>query len=479
MFPMLCKRFSLLALSLCGLILTAGVAYGQQAEDPPPTPAPVTRYEFTLWKDFEIPAVVRNGLTRPHIAFINANDSAEVTSLATAQPTTDTTTLYYVDPNPNNFNNLYPIAEFTTGTLEAVYLSPLGNSFAYLLNDRAGPNERGLWYVDVGLNFGARILNENSFNMRGLFNPPVWSADGRRLAVVWETGYGLDIFEFNLDSSVWAGLVIDGSYNFWPSWSPDGLWLAFVSDREICPSWVPGDADACNASTDLPPIGGHVYVLNIQTGVISRLSDEETFEPPYWINGSTLAFSAGDPFDLFDPARSLWVGDVRTMQAEEIRLAGSNATLYLSERWARDASKVVAQVVGADNTTEIIVIGRDGQRVNDVTQVAFSRYAMDASWSGAGDRLALGGTSGQCPSALRVLNANYGVISNFNQPTNVCAPRFAPDDSAIVFTGISQERRAIDGRRDIYVSDRDGIGGRNLTINLRGQMNLIGWVGPD
>lgn len=450
-------------------------AVAQDVPAPTSTPAPVTRYEFSMWRDYEIPAPVRNGLTRPHVAFINANDS-DTTSLATAAPTGDLTVLYYVDPN--NANNLYPIIEFSLGTLERVFVSPLGNTVAYLLNDRAGSDERGLWLVDVSSGFGARVINESSLSVRGLSQAPTWSPDGRRMAMVWETGYSADIFEFNLDRSVWGGLVISDANNFWPTWSPDGQWLAFVSDRVACPSWVPGTPDACDHN-ERALTGGHVYVLNMETGATRRISEEETFEPPYWLDDSTLAFTAGDSFDIFDPSRTLWLGDMSSMGAEQISLSDSDATLYLAERWTPDGAKVAAQVVDeATNTTEIVIFGRDGERINTVTAVSFSRYAMDADWSAAGDRLALGGTSGQCPSSLRVLNENYAVISNFNIPTNVCAPRFAPDDSRIVFTGVSQDRSAVDGRRDIYVSSRDGLSAINLTLNLRGQMSLIGWVGP-
>lgn len=444
-----------------------------QTQDPVPTIAPVTRYEFAHWKYHEVPEPIRQGLASPHVAFLSDNHDSSVTSLATALPMTNQTMLYYV--NPDNPANLYSIMEFATDTLERVFISPNGNSVLYLLNSRAGQDGQGLWYIDLTQNFGARILNETNLTLRGLYNPPVWSPDGRQVALTWETGFGLDIFAFSLDRNTWGGLVRDGSYNFWPSYSPDGQYLAFVSDRLSCPSWIPYDDGWCNALEQDPPLGGHVFILNLVTGVISQLSADITYEPPYWVNASTVAFTSGDRFDLFEPDRKLWLGDVHTLEAEMVTLDGQSDSMYFAENWASDGSKVVAQVV-AGNSTEIRIFGRDGVELSEVSAVSFPRHAMSAVWSVDGERLALGGAGGQCPSALRVLNANYVVISQSNQPTNVCTPMYSSDGQSLSFTAVNQERRSSDGRRDIYVSNRDGTSPRNLTSSLRGQNTLLGWV---
>jgi Tol biopolymer transport system component len=456
------------------LVSLINVNISQSQEAIPPI-APVTRYEFASWTQYEVPDNVRRGLAGQHVAFLSNNNDPAITSLATAQPMTNETILYYVDPT--NPANLYPVATFATDTLDAesVFISPTGSSVLYLLNSRAGADQQGLWYIDISQNFGARIMNETSLTMRGLYNMPSWSPDGRRVAVTWETGYGLDIFAFSLDRNNWGGLVRDGSYNFWPSWSPDGQHLAFVSDRLICPSWIPNDGDWCNSLEQETPIAGHVFILNLTTGVISQLSEEITYEVPYWVNSSTVAFTSGDRFDIFEPDRKLWLGNINTLQTEQITLDGYDDAIYLAEKWSPDASQVVAQVISG-NTAEIRVFGRDGANLSSVTAVSFPRYAMSASWSLDSQRLAFGGSGGQCPSALRVLNESYNVISQSNQPTNVCTPMFSPDGQSLLFTGVNQEQRSSDGRRDIYVSNRDGTSPRNLTTRLRGQNTLIGWV---
>jgi Tol biopolymer transport system component len=459
------------------LLLSVGVTATLAQDEPAPPLEPASAIEFDQFVTFDIPALVQNGLNRPHIAFLNENNSESITSLATPLPNTDRALLFYVDPA--NEDNRYTIAEFGAETLEEIYLSPLGNSFAYFIDGSAGPQARGLWYADTSIDFGARIWDTDSLTLRGLPNVPAWSPDGRRLAITLETGYHLDIFQFNLDESRWEGLVRDSSFNFWPSWSPDGRYLAFVSDRETCPSWDPADDGFCNSAVEPTPTSGDVYVLEIATGVVTRVSAEPTFEPPYWVNANALAFSSGDPFNLLDPQRGLWLASLPAMTSQQVRLPGtSRPPLYLAESWSPTADRVIFQNA-TGNTTEIVIAARDGTRLDTIDQVSFARYTLAANWSPDGERLTVGGTSGQCPNPLRVFEtANFSLVSTPTQPTNVCTPRYAPDGQFIAYTAINTLRSSNDGRRDIYVSSAEGFQSDNLTINdFRGQMTLLGWVG--
>ena len=95
-------------------------------------------------------------------------------------------------------------------------------------------------------------------------------------------------------------------------------------------------------------------------------------------------------------------------------------------------------------------------------------------WSPNGETLAVGGIDGQCPYGIIVLNNQFQSVARGNPPPSMCEPAFSPDGARLAFTGVNPR---IDGRVDVYVANANGFGGQNLTANLRGQIQLLGWVG--
>jgi Tol biopolymer transport system component len=428
---------------------------------------------FDNWNLIDFPETIIGGTDNPLVAFINENNSETIRNLSTAQPNTNRETLYFA--SPTNPSNRIPILELDASTSRQIYLAPRGNSVAYFAG---GFGTSGLYVLDLNTTgLSGRILAiEDSLAQRGIFSAPVWNPDGSILAVVVETGYSLDILGFDLATSTWLSIVSDGSYNFHPAWSPDGRYLAFVSDRETCPSWNPSDVNACNPDTMPPPVGGHVYVLNIANGDITRVSDEITTEPSYWINNRLLAFTGGDQLDLLNPSRTLWVATMPDGASQEIRLQDrANPQLNISESWSDDGARVIFQHAIDATTTEIVVMDTNGARIDTVDSLSFARFSMQADWSPDRTRIAIGGSGGQCPFGIRVLDDNFNLVATGNPPPTMCDPIFSPDGAFIAFTGVNP--RTADGRADIYTTNQNGFGATNLTADLRGQMILLGWVG--
>jgi hypothetical protein len=66
-----------------------------------------------------------------------------------------------------------------------------------------------------------------------------------------------------------------------------------------------------------------------------------------------------------------------------------------------------------------------------------------------------------------------GFVARGNPPPSMCDPVFSPNGAFVAFTGINPR---VDGRVDIYTANFNGFGAVNLTVDLQGQIQLLGWV---
>ncbi len=434
------------------------------------TPQATTGFVFDNWKLLDLPAGVLSSLNSPLIAFVNQNDRDGIGNAGTPQPATNIETLYYV--SPTNSASRTAILQLSAATGDQIFIAPSGRAIAYFQPDDTGQTS-GLYVFDLESRISGRILPLGSLVQRGIpNNRPQWSPDGNRMAIALATAYDLDIFTIGRDGSNIQNVSNSGAYDMWPAWSPDGSYLAFVSDRGRCPSWIPGDPNACDALTTPPPNGGNVYLLELSTGEIRQLSDQWVTEPPRWINDRLVAFASGDP-NYGDPERTQWYADVSSGQAREVRLNNENGGLIrLSEAWSPDGSIVLYQ--SADSGAEIIAISSSGDLVGRTSALTFPRYGMMAAWSPDSSRVAIGGVNGQCQYGIRVLDRQMAFVAQGNPPPSMCNPTFSPDGLYLAFTGVTQRT---DGRVDVYVSNTNGFGAANMTSGLRGSISLLGWVG--
>jgi Tol biopolymer transport system component len=447
---------------------------------PTSTPGQTTGFTLDNWQLLELPAVLQEGLTVPYVAFLTLNDREAAGAAAlTPQPGNGVQTLYF-SPSANRAQRI-TILELPESTGDRVYPAPAGNAVAYFIENGAG-TAPGLYVLDMATGVSARVLPLTSLVQRGFSSTPVWTQDGSRMAIMLATGYATDIFVMNRDGSAPADITGNGSYNLtnngaydlFPTFSPDGRYLAFVSDRELCPTWVPAQPRTCDGTGAPPPEGGHLYALNLENGTTTKLSETWVTEPPVWINNTLIGYAEGNP--LFgDTERVLWTANVLTGETREVRPENMSSALMIAESWSPDGTQVLYQSAGTD--AEITLLRSDGTVIAESREVAYARYGMQAAWSPDGTRVAVGGLNGQCPFGATVIDPGAGLrfVASSNPPPSMCAPQFSADGQSIVFTGVTQNQ--FDGRSDIYVANFNGFGTVSLTGDLEGTMTLLGWVG--
>ncbi len=434
---------------------------------PTATPWPTIAFAGDRWTMAEVAAPLGAPLTEPWISYVNINDRDGIGDPRTPSPETNVQTVYIVNPRTGQ---QIPVLSMPASTDDRVYWASAGERLAYFLDDEADPTATGLYVFDLTIGVGSRVLRMDSLTPRGFFSPPRWSPDGTQIAIAAQTEYDIEVYVLNPDGTKLRNITQSGAFDVWPSWSPDGRFVAFVSDRAECPSWRPGDG--CLEANPNGATGGHLYALDMETGETRRLSEEWITEPPYWINDNLIGFATGS-FVLGDDFRAIWQADVSTGESTRIVLQDApDLAYYLAESWTSDGQRVLFQRAG--ETTDIAQMTSGGAFVSGADQFNFARFAFAAGWAPDGSRVAFGGRNGQCPYGLVVMTSDFRIISNANPPPTACDPVFSPDGNWIAYAGINPR---IDGRLDLYVANANGYSAVNHSATLRGQIRVLGWIG--
>lgn len=436
---------------------------------PTSTAYPIELYLNDQWEQIEVPNVLAGGLDENWLAFANFNDSTQ--AQATISPIAQNQDLYIARPDNRQRIKIGEIP-FTAG--DRVFWSPTGMQLAYFVEEglnAEGVAIGGLYMLDFQIGLRYRLFGMRNLNPRGIpGHLPTWSADGSRLAIVLPTDYATDIFMLNADGTSFRNLTNHGSYDLYPSFSPDGLWLAFVSDRAQCPTWTPNEAQTCDTPNAAPPTQGNLFILNLNTGELRQLTDVLLNGKPTWVSNTQLAFSTGGGSALANSS-DLWLVDITAGSAVQINPTG---TLAFSERWSDDASRVIYQQAGQGSG--LVLADNLGRGIATNTEYTFPRFGMAADWSPSGEYLAIGGRNGQCPYGILVVDPNFELITQPARNLLACDPHYAPAGRYLAFTAIQPNSRT-DGRLDIYVANLNGLGASIVTSNLQGQIRLLGWVG--
>ncbi|HNR03152.1 MAG TPA: hypothetical protein PKK59_11515 [Anaerolineaceae bacterium] len=159
----------------------------------------------------------------------------------------------------------------------------------------------------------------------------------------------LEVYKMAPDGSGQVNLTNDPAQDFDPVWSPDGAFIAFVSDRA-------NDTEG----------GQYIYTMLADGGEVTRVSDQNDSQFPDWSpTGGHIAYNA--------------LGDIFVVNISD--LTGVNLTnspeLDEQPKISPDGQRI-AWLKTEDNTRQLFVMDLDG---GNITRVTNGGHVSDAEWT--------------------------------------------------------------------------------------------------
>jgi len=255
-----------------------------------------------------------------------------------------------------------------------------------------------------------------------------------------------DIYLVNADGSDLGAFATDGSFNHWPSWSPDASKLAYASDQA-------GDRGMFD-----------LYTLEMRTGDLRRLtSDPATWEiQPSWSpDGHHIAFtvvyfdgSANSDILLIDSGG----GNITSLTSSEIPEE--------SPEWSPTGDRIafLSQSDSTQDEYDLSVMLADG---SDKVLIAQKVGDTGLAWSPDGRWIAFASESASVPT-IELVSPDGLETRSIQVPLvqSVSSPEWSPSGDWIAFAG------AESGHSGIFIVALDGSAILRVTSNP-----LPGWDG--
>jgi TolB protein len=252
----------------------------------------------------------------------------------------------------------------TAGSAFAPRWSPDRQSVAYFSRD-AETRRVDLWIVENVEGAPARALTEGGLRQMGEVS---WSADSRYLVfhAVLPDGIDQDIVRLDIETGEYINLTADSpAWDRDSRWSPDGAWIAFVSDR------VAGTGKGQESIWRMAPDGSGLTQV---TG-----SDWEDARPAWSPDGGEIAFYR---WSFLEPVEGgpagLWVARADGSGERLVIELDVLPTGFEAPAWSPDGRRIAYQA-GPSNNADLYVVPAVGGVPVNVSTLPGHDYA--ASWS--------------------------------------------------------------------------------------------------
>ena len=274
-----------------------------------------------------------------------------------------------------------------------------------------------------------RLTDHPAFDDQAALSP-----DGKTLAFVsTREGGTANVWLMDLGSKKTTNLTANRSGNFRPSWSPDGTWIAFTSDRDAQPGVWPGMWEHLQSTG--------VYVIRARGGDLRRLTRKDGFSgSPTWSpDGRRILFYETDELGAYlaksGNSRSEIVSvDVTT--GERKLYTASNET-KLSPRWLSQGR--ISYIKRGNDQTSGLRIWNPDRRVETV----IAGVVRNATWSPDGNSVVferisrLGATEHLIPASSPDRQFELLLSEPF--------PSFSPDGTKLLYSQYGRAKHGATG----------------------------------
>ena len=274
-----------------------------------------------------------------------------------------------------------------------------------------------------------QLTDHPAFDDQGALSP-----DGQTLVFVSTRGGGTaDIWLTDLGSRETTNLSTNPSGNFRPSWSPDGAWIAFTSDRDSEPGVNPGMWEHLQSTG--------VYVIRPEGSGLRRLTREGGVagSPSWSTDGQKILFYETDKVGAYmaKSGRSRTeITSIDVTTGEWTRYTASSET-KLSPQWLSDGR--ISYITRAGDETGGLRIRHPSRRVETVIQ----GVVRGATWSPDGlsvvyERVARLGS-------MQHLVPTFSTDADFELLLSEAFPSFSPDGTKLLYSQYVRGESAVTG----------------------------------